>query len=209
MPRPAAVVFDLGKVLLDFDYAPVLRHLAAHGRTGLPELKRLLDQGPLLHAYERGEMDSPAFHRAVAEATGLTTPYAEFARIFGDIFREIPPMVALHGRLRAAGVPTCVFSNTNDLAMRHVRAAFPFFAGFDAYVFSYEHGAMKPDARLYEVVERVTGRRGAELLYLDDREENIAAGAARGWQVIHHVAPHTTTAAVASCGLPGSLSPES
>lgn len=197
-----AVVFDLGKVLLDFDYAPVLRHVAAHGRMTLPELKRLLDQGPLLHAYERGEMDSPAFHRAVAEATGLTTPYADFARIFGDIFTGIPEMIALHAALRGAGVPTFIFSNTNDLAIRHVRGAFPFFGTFDGHVLSYEHGVMKPDARLYEVVERVTGCRGADLVYLDDREENVAAGAARGWRVVHHTDPAATAAALRGFGLP-------
>jgi len=45
---------------------------------------------------------------------------------------------------------------------------------------------MKPHARLYEVVELVTGRKGSQILYLDDRLENAEAGVARGWQVIHH-----------------------
>ncbi|MFN0067533.1 MAG: HAD family hydrolase [Limisphaerales bacterium] len=197
-----AVVFDLGKVLLDFDYVPVLRHIAAHSRTALPELKQLLDQGPLLHAYERGELDSPAFHRAVAEATGLTTPYPVFARLFGDIFTGIPEMIALHAALRGAGVPTFVFSNTNDLAIQHVRRTFPFFNAFDGHVLSYEHGVMKPDPRLYEVVESVTGCRGADLVYLDDREENVAAGDARGWRVVHHAEAAATAAALRSYGLP-------
>lgn len=199
---PPAVIFDLGKVLLDFDYGPVLRHIAAHSRTGLPELERLLDQGPLLHAYERGEMDSRAFHRAVAEATGLTTPYDAFARIFADIFTAIPEMVALHAALRDAGVPTYIFSNTNELAAAHVRRAFPFFSAFDGHVLSYEHGVMKPHARLYEVVEQAAGRRGADLVYLDDREENVAAGAARGWRVVHHTDPASSRAALRALGLP-------
>lgn len=197
-----AVIFDLGKVLLDFDYAPVLRHIAAHSRTSLPELKRLLDQGPLLHAYERGEMDSPAFHRAVAETTGLTTPYDTFARVFADIFTVIPEMVALHAALRDARVPTYIFSNTNDLAIGHVRRTYAFFNAFDGHVLSYEHGVMKPHARLYEVVEQTAGRRGADLVYLDDREENVAAGAARGWQVIHHTDPASSSAALRALGLP-------
>lgn len=197
-----AVIFDLGKVLLDFDYAPVLRHIAMHGRTSLPELKRLLDQGPLLHAYERGELDSQAFHRAVADATGLTTPYGGFAPIFGDIFTGIPEMIGLHARLRDAGVPTYIFSNTNDLAVAHVRKRFPFFNTFDGHVLSYEHGVMKPDARLYEAVERTAGRRGGDLVYLDDRAENVAAGAARGWRVVHHTDAAATVAALRAFGLP-------
>ena len=40
---------------------------------------------------------------------------------------------------------------------------------------------MKPDAKIYEAMERMAGRRGSDLLYIDDRPENIAAGAKRGW----------------------------
>jgi len=53
---------------------------------------------------------------------------------------------------------------------------------------------MKPDARLYEVVERLSGCRGAELLYIDDLPRNIEAGRARGWQVILQEQPETTLA---------------
>jgi HAD superfamily hydrolase (TIGR01509 family) len=60
---------------------------------------------------------------------------------------------------------------------------------------------MKPDAKLYEVVERKSGRRSADLLYLDDRPENVVAGAARGWQVILHETPEKSLAAVRKLGL--------
>ena len=60
---------------------------------------------------------------------------------------------------------------------------------------------MKPDAKLYEIVERESGRRNAELLYLDDRPENIATGAARGWQVILQETPEKSRAAVQQLGL--------
>ena len=68
-------------------------------------------------------------------------------------------MVQLQAALRQRGLPTYVFSNTNELAAEHIRRNFPFYANFDGYILSYEHGAMKPDARLYEVVERQSGRR--------------------------------------------------
>ena len=110
-------------------------------------------------------------------------------------------MIELHGQLRARGVPTFIFSNTNDLAIRHIRANFAFFAGFTEYIYSHEAGAMKPDARIYEVVERRTGRCGAELLYIDDRLENVEAGAARGWRAVHHQTPEQTIAAVRAAGL--------
>jgi hypothetical protein len=39
-------------------------------------------------------------------------------------------------------------------------------------------------------------------LYLDDREENVAAGLARGWRAILHETPEKTRALVAATGLP-------
>jgi HAD superfamily hydrolase (TIGR01509 family) len=105
--------------------------------------------------------------------------------------------------LRARRVPLFLFSNTNAIAVAHVRANFDFYPAFDGHILSYEHGAMKPEPPLYAVVERVAGRHGAELLYIDDRPENIATGRERGWQVIGHEHPAATTAAVRATGLLG------
>ena len=52
-----------------------------------------------------------------------------------------------------------------------------------------------------EAVERMTGRKGGELIYLDDRPENIAAGAARGWQAVLHHDPAVSRARIAAAGL--------
>ena len=105
-------------------------------------------------------------------------------------------MIEAHDALRRRGLSTFIFSNTNEMAVRHIRKAFPFFAGFTGYILSYEHRAMKPEARLYKVLETMCGRRGREILYLDDRPENVDAGAARGWQVILHESPAQSLAAL-------------
>lgn len=195
------VIFDLGKVLLEFDYGIVARRLAAHSGRDAEQIRGLLDQSPLLFRFESGQMTNDEFFREVSLLTGYTGALDEFADIFGDIFAPIAPMIELHAQLRARDVQTFIFSNTNDLAIRHIRANFPFFAGFTGYVYSHEAGTMKPDARIYEVVERRTGRSGAELLYIDDRLENVEAGAARGWRVVHHQTPEQTIAAVRAAGL--------
>jgi HAD superfamily hydrolase (TIGR01509 family) len=132
---------------------------------------------------------------------GFKGEFAEFADIFADIFTEMQEMTSLHAALRRRGVPTFIFSNTNELAVEHVRARYPFFSHFTGYVYSFEHGAMKPDTKLYEVMERLSGCCGAELLYIDDRIENINAGMARGWQVILQEQPEKTVAAVRRTGL--------
>lgn len=198
---PKAVVFDLGKVLVDFDYSIAARRIAARGKMTLLEIAAYINQSPLFAEYELGHVTTQQFYDEIRRVTGFRDDLAEFSGCFADIFTEIEPMVRLQAELQQRGMPAYVFSNTNELAAEHIRRNFPFYSRFDGYILSYEHGAMKPDARLYEVVERQSGRRDAEILYLDDRPENIAAGAARGWQVILQESPEKSRAAVQKLGL--------
>jgi len=201
MARPDIVVFDLGKVLLDFDYGIVAGKIAAQGRMLAKEVLGIIGQTPLLFRYETGLLTKAQFFAEVRAATGFGGGLEEFSELFGDIFVPIEPMIELQAELQRSGIPTYIFSNTNELATEHIRKRFPFFNTFNGYILSYEHGAMKPDARLYEVVEKESGRRQGEILYLDDRPENIAAGAARGWQVILQETPQKTRTAVEKLGL--------
>jgi HAD superfamily hydrolase (TIGR01509 family) len=197
------VVFDLGKVLVDFDYAIAGRKLAQRATMAATDLGRFLISVPLIVRYETGLISSEEFYHEVRAASGYLGDLEEFASLFADIFTPITPMIELHAELRRLGFPTFIFSNTNELAIRFIRKQFPFFADFNGYILSYEHRSMKPEARLYEVVEEKTGCRGAEILYLDDRPENIEAGAARGWQVILQEAPDKTRSAIEKLGLLG------
>jgi glucose-1-phosphatase len=190
--KAAVAVFDLGKVLLHFDYDIAVRRLTPHATVGEKELFELLHRPELLYRYETGGLTSEQFFQEVSRAAGLRLGYEQFIRLFSDIFAPIDEMIALHAKLRAAGVPTFIFSNTNEIAIGHIREKYPFFEGFDGYVLSYEEGAMKPQPAIYEAVERLTRRNSAEVVYIDDRPENIAHGLERGWQAILHERPEVT-----------------
>ncbi len=190
------VVFDLGKVLVDFDYSIAARRIAAQSQKPLAEIKVLIEQSRFIIDYETGRVTRQEFYERVREATGFGGTLGEFSGFFADIFSEIPLMIELHASLRRRGMPTWIFSNTNDLAVEHIRKNFPFFQNFDGYILSYEVGAMKPDAKIYEALEKITGRHGTDILYLDDRAENVAGGAARSWRTILHETPEKTLAAV-------------
>jgi FMN phosphatase YigB (HAD superfamily) len=196
-----AIIFDLGKVLLDFDYSLAAGKLEAQSTISALELKRLLDQSPLLYRYETGLISTEEFFTEVQRHSGFRGGLKEFGAMFGDIFSPIEPMIRLHAEVRASGVPTYLLSNTNALAIEHIRRRFPFYGLFHGHVLSYEHGAMKPDARLYEIAEKLAGFRGGDLLYIDDRPENVAAGGARGWQTVLHVSPPATAEALRQSGL--------
>ena len=192
MTVPKVVLFDLGKVLVDFDYGIAVRRIAARGRVTAEDFGRFIATAPLLFSYEMGHLTSEAFYNEICALTGFCGNFGEFSLAFGDIFVPIKPMVALHAAVRKRGIPTFLLSNTNELAVKHIRRTYPFFADFQGYILSYEHGVMKPEPRIYEIAERVTGCQGPDILYLDDRPENIAAATERGWQVILQETPQKT-----------------
>jgi FMN phosphatase YigB (HAD superfamily) len=202
MITPKVVVFDLGKVLLDFDYSIAIRHLAGRCKAPVPDIQSALSLSPLLAQYETGLISTPDFFGQICKAVEFEGSLDEFASIFGDIFTEIAPMIQLHERLWKAGVPTYILSNTNDLAVRHIRAAYPFFSRFNGYVLSYEHRCMKPDEPIYRILERLAKHEGEDLFYIDDRAENVDAAKRLGWQGIVHHQPEATLACVRNVGLP-------
>jgi glucose-1-phosphatase len=191
-----AIIFDLGKVLVDFDYSIAARKVAARSEKSLFNLISLLSTSPLIVQYESGQVTRRQFYEQVRDAVGFQGTPEEFGGYFADIFAEMPAMIALHADLRRRGFKTYIFSNTNDLAIEHVGRKFPFFKNFDGYIYSHEIGAMKPDPRIYAAMEKLCGRSGADIIYLDDRLENVQAGAARGWRAILHETPEKSRVAV-------------
>jgi HAD superfamily hydrolase (TIGR01509 family) len=190
------VAFDLGKVLVDFDYHIAVSRMAARSTLPPDGIKTFLGQSHAIIDYECGRLTREEFYEQARKATGFRGTIEEFGEFFADIFMEIPPMIEIHAELQRRGIPTYIFSNTNDLAVEHIRRCFPFFRNFDGYIFSYEVGVMKPGAKIYEALEKLAGQRGADIVYLDDRPENVAAGASRGWRTILHETPEKTRAAL-------------
>jgi glucose-1-phosphatase len=200
MKSTRAVVFDLGKVLLDFDYSRAIQRLAEAGTRDLRAVRHMLLEDSLLNDYETGEIESADFYARLRNGLGLKLSYGAFREAFADIFTPIPPMIALHGRLRAESISTFVFSNTNEIAIAHIRTVYPFFREFDGHILSYEARAMKPDPRMYAALEQRSARLGGELIYLDDRPENVAAAAQRGWHALLHTDAESSRTALREAG---------
>ena len=192
MTRPQLILFDLGKVLVDFDWHLAARQISAQARATPEELFNFIITSDLMVRFEKGRITNEQFFSEVQSAIGYRATMLDFRQAFSDIFTEISEMVRLHARIRAANIPTWIFSNTNDWAVTHIRERFPFFANFDGYFLSYKLGVMKPHAGIYEAAERTTGCCGGEILYIDDSAENAAAGVARGWRTIQHISPDQT-----------------
>jgi len=201
MSNQPVLIFDLGKVLVDFDYSIAAQKIRARSQNPPSAASFFENHAGLLNDYETGLITRGRFFAAIRDAVGFQGSPAEFGDYFAKIFAPIDPMITLHAAVRQAGYRTYIFSNTNDLAVEHVRQDYPFFQHFDGYILSYEVKAMKPHAPIYEAMELMCGQRGADLVYIDDRAENVAGGAARGWRAILHETPEATRAKLAEWGI--------
>ena len=180
------VAFDIGKVLLDFNYGILITKLAPRTQCDEVELDAYLNQSPLLAEYESGQLTSSEFFTRIQNETKFTGTESEFAALFEDIFTPIEETIAIHRKMVERGVPTYTFSNTNEMAVRHISRSYDFWSKFTGHILSHEVKSLKPDGGIYESLEVASGREGESIIYLDDRPENIEVGRARGWRACCH-----------------------
>lgn len=178
-PEPIeAVIFDIGNVLLKFDYMVAARRLMAlNGVIELPDREPIVEAKAAL---ERGEIDRAEFLRLVRPAFAHQGSDEDFLAIWEDIFEENESMTQLAVHLAEGGIPIYLLSNISCIHHEYAFRRYPAFQSFRDGVFSYKVGALKPESRIYEIAIAQFGVEPGRVLFIDDLEENIAAARALG-----------------------------
>ncbi len=180
-----AFLFDIGNVILRFDFRPAANRLAGQSdMTSDQVLHRLAD---FKSALESGAISDADFITQSINSIGFRGTRDEFAEIWSDIFTENTPMISLVEQL-AEKHPLYLFSNTSGLHKDWFMKRFEVFARFKGGIFSHEVLCMKPDPAFYEQAVSQFGLDPAITFYIDDLPENISAGEQSGF-VCHHYAP--------------------
>jgi putative hydrolase of the HAD superfamily len=167
-------LFDIGRVLLDFDFESSLARLMPAGTERVRERVAVL-----LH--KRDEFEAGAISPddyiawALRELDSSATP-DEFRHAWRHIFTPIEPMWDTVRRLSAAGHRLILFSNTNAIHCPWAFEEFPRFKLFPEAVLSYKVGAVKPQPPIYQYAIDTFGLDPAQTRYLDDLPANIATG---------------------------------
>jgi 2-haloacid dehalogenase len=179
-----AVVFDVGGVLLDWDP----RHLYRQVLPSEDEVERFLGEVCTWEWHTQHDQGRPmaetipelvARHPQHAEAIALWS-----SRYHDMIAGEIAGMVELLHDLRDHGLRLFVLSNM-PADVLHVFETFRWFDLFDGLVFSGLEGVSKPDAAIYRLLIDRHAVDPKTTAFVDDREENVAAAAALGFDVVH------------------------
>jgi beta-phosphoglucomutase-like phosphatase (HAD superfamily) len=92
----------------------------------------------------------------------------------GDFFTPIPESIALLSRF-LPHVSSCLVSNTNALHWEGVLRVADLDRRVDAFALSFQVGASKPDARIFEAALQALGARPEEAVFADDRLDFVEA----------------------------------
>ncbi len=183
LPRPKALLFDIGNVLVTFDFARTARRLAEGSRLGAEEAYVRIR--PLVIELECGRLGTEEFVERAMESAEYHGTREEFVEAYQRIFELNEPMVALVERL-AGEFPLYHLSNTSQLHLDHLVEAFPVFAHFQGGAYSHVSGCMKPEEKIYRDAISAAGVEPGEIVYLDDLEPNIVAGRQLGLHTVHY-----------------------
>ncbi len=179
--RPQAVVFDVGRVLVEWD----LRHLFAKLIDDPDQLDWFLanvvtEQWHYQHDAGRPLDDMLPELKALYPAQApLIDAYRE--RFVESLPHPVPGTYALVERLAQRGVPLFALTNFGAEFWRRYFASEPRLRHFREIVVSGDEKCLKPDPAFYAIAERRFGLPNEALLFTDDKQENIDAAAARGW----------------------------
>jgi len=178
-PRIKAVLFDLGKVLLYFQFDPAFRRLARHCDSSPKDIEAFFIQSGLEVLYDGGQISSRNFYAQIRNALGLRLSFERFRDIWNHIFTPIGPMIRLVGRLRPK-YRLVLISNTNAMHFEYAKRRYPVLKQFHRHIVSYKEKVRKPDERIYRTAVRACQAKPSEILYIDDRADLTQAASELG-----------------------------
>ncbi len=181
----SAVCFDLGKVLLHFDWKLMLDRVTAKSPLAPEKIAQLLKEDPQVLAYETGTITSSKFFAHLKKRLQYTGSAKELRAAFSDIFTPLADHIAL-AALLAPHYPLAIISNTNEAHIVHAESTYSFFSLFPVRIYSHQIRTMKPEPAIYQAaLKALGGIDPLEALFIDDLEPNILGAVQLGWQTIH------------------------
>ena len=185
-------LFDIGNVLVDFEFVKQLEGIAAGtGRSVEPLSDR---DREMQDAVERGRITDAEFVAYLNEAKGLSWGVGDLVNIWRGTYTTNKFGRSLFDDAVKAGIPIYLLSN---LAQHHTDALEGNWPGFfdhvDGRFFSYEMEARKPEPTIYRQTLERLGVDGEQCFFIDDMAENVEAAREIGIQA-HQFIPENHTA---------------
>jgi FMN phosphatase YigB (HAD superfamily) len=178
MVKPAhrAIVFDLGKVLIDFNVERACKQVASVSNCTPDQVKSFLFDDGLEYQFEAGDFDFATLHEKFQDHFQTTIDDKALEVAASDIFTPkhatIKILTELH-EIHAGSVPFVLLSNTNEIHWKHIEREWDLSKWFDHLILSFKVRSLKPDERIYQEVAVRTGAPLEQCFFVDDVLENV------------------------------------
>ena len=191
-PRPQAVIFDFGGVLIDLDMPAMTSAFHALGIPDVPRLFSLYQAAPAFIDLEVGTLAPAAFAEALRRETGLAFDDDRLFQAWNALLGHYRlPSLAFVRELGQA-LPVYLYSNTNIIHFQRFQetlretTAYPSLdALFRKAYYSHQMGMRKPHPEGYLHILKENGLQAGNTLFVDDNADNIAGAAAVGLMTHH------------------------
>ena len=169
------LLFDLGKVLLDFDHSLIPFKLAKYSEDSPDEMFRLFFESKLNVEFEEGKITPEEFFSQMKTTFGLKRlTFKEFLKIWTEIFWEKPEMNEFI-RILKEKYRIFIISNVDKSHFDYVLKKFPIVKEAEKLILSYKVGVCKPHPLIYERALKLSGVPKERAVYIDDQEKFVEA----------------------------------
>jgi putative hydrolase of the HAD superfamily len=197
-----ALLFDLGRVVLDIDFGKAIACWAAHAGCQPSDIVERFERGETYRHHEIGKIDDAAYFESLRALLGIRISDDQFLEGWNAIFAGEMPGIALLLTRAAGRMPLYAFSNTNNAHVEHFSVIHADVLGHFREIFlSSSIGLRKPDAAAYDHVVNAIGVPASRIVFFDDSAENIEGARARGLTAVQVTSPADVAHALAALGI--------
>jgi len=197
-----ALLFDLGRVVIDIDFKRCIARWADHARCDPRLIEERFRRDFSYRRHEVGEIDTKEFFAGLQLACEIDLSHDQFLEGWNAIFvGEMPGMAELLARA-ARQIPLYAFTNTNpDHQLVWSQRFAPILANFKEIFVSSTIRLRKPDAAAFDHVVKAIGVPAERIVFFDDAMENVEGARVRGLQAVHVRSSADVADALAGLGL--------
>ena len=180
----SAIVFDLGQVLVRFDYKNFVEKVNKH-KNGIGEqFMELYKNNYSFHRdFEKGTISEKKFVSQMLNYLDHTIDEETFCRYWSDIFSLNDDVIEILPELKK-NYKLYLLSNTNSIHKKYGYQNYEFLKLFNKLFLSHEVGFVKPEIEIYQSVEKESGFPSNEHIFIDDILEYVDAAKKLGWDGI-------------------------
>ena len=198
-----AIVFDLGRVLIDVDPAETPRRWARALGGGEDQVVEALAGDTMYRRLERGQISVRQYHQHMMARLERSISYEDFLDGWNAMIGPVLPHVVSLLRTLSDSVRLVCLTNTNDAhAVKWRRTGKDILSFFERVFVSHEMGARKPENECFQQVLDYLALEPGEVLVVDDKASNVEAAQRMGMKGIVTSGPVDTITQLRELGLP-------